>query len=74
MPHLLALSARYFPLSALPSPLQARTRPATFFLAVPSPSELAGEPPKQGKKRGRLPSPAMLLASLLPLSSFPDFR
>jgi hypothetical protein len=47
-------------------------QPATFFLAVPSPSKLAGEPPKLRKKRGRLPSNATPLASLLSLSGFLD--
>jgi hypothetical protein len=72
-PHpLLARSARHLPPLSIPSPLQAHTQPATFSLAVPSPSKLAGEPPKPRKKRGRLPSNATPLASLLSLSGFLD--
>jgi hypothetical protein len=60
------------PLSALPFPLQALTQIATFSLAVPSHSKLIGEPPKPRRKRERLPSNVMPLASLLSLSGFLD--
>jgi hypothetical protein len=61
------LCSSFAPLRTPLSSASSHILTATFSLVVPRPSELAGEPPKLGKKRGWLPSPATPLASLISL-------